>query len=78
MRQWFDFLLGPPKDILQDIISLAGYDIPMEIINKWSISKRKYALKWASLEHLSASDNPVTRITIPEGIQNYRAELSFD
>jgi hypothetical protein len=51
----------PDPSVLRDLLLLAGEDIPLERIGKWTPEERAQVADWAGREHLSASDNPVAR-----------------
>lgn len=54
-------------EVLADILSLAvSVTIPAAVLATWTARERDQALEWAAAEHLSASDNPVTRLPQPE------------
>lgn len=47
--------------VLADILSLVGYDVEPETIERWTLQKRVEVEVWACREHLVASDNPLRR-----------------
>jgi len=56
--------------VLSDLLSLtASTVIPPEVIATWTSREREEAVAWAAAEHLSASDNPVKRLSQPGFVQ---------
>ena len=52
-------------EVLRDILLVVGEDIPAEVIASWTDQQRDEVGRYAAREHLSASDNPVTRLPRP-------------
>jgi hypothetical protein len=54
--------------VLSDMLSLVlgGTGIPAPVVATWTPREREEAAGWAAAEHLSASDNPVRRLEMPE------------
>ena len=60
-------------DVLRDILLVVGEDIPDWVIAQWTDDQRKQVAEYAAREHLSASDNPVTRLPRPAILGGERA-----
>ena len=56
---------GISDEVLRDILLLACRDVPPSVIAQWSPQEKALACQWASLTHLSASDNPVRLVDEP-------------
>lgn len=58
-------------DLLVDMIALAGYTVPLEVVQSWTREQRRAADQWASLEHLAAGHAPgaVERLPMPAFVQ---------
>lgn len=76
---WNDIRRGRPRkvpvpsaEVLHDMLLLTGANIGLSVIESWTDEQRQLAGKWAALEHLSASDNPVRRIPCPEFVEAAR------
>lgn len=52
-------------EVLREILLLAERDVPLSVIAQWTSEEKNLACQWASLTHLSASDNPVRLIDEP-------------
>jgi hypothetical protein len=64
-------------EVLADIISLAnGVMIPPEVVATWTPAERELALKWASAEHLHASDHHAVRRVPEPGFVTRAEELT--
>jgi len=48
--------------VTQALLSLAGEDIPLEAIEKWTPQQRQRAEAWAAKYYLKANDNPTIRV----------------
>lgn len=64
-------------EVLADIICLAnGVMIPPEVIATWTTAERDQALRWASAEHLHASDHHAVKRVAEPGFVARAAELT--
>jgi hypothetical protein len=64
-------------EVLADIISLAsGTMIPAEVIATWTVAERELATRWASAEHLHASDHHAVKRLPEPGFVTRAAELT--
>jgi len=54
---------------VRDVLTLAGLDVPVEVIAVQTPHDRESAVEWAAKEHLGASDNPVRRRPKPDWIR---------
>jgi len=52
-------------DMVHDVLSLVDVSVPDEEVQSWTAEQRKAVIDWASVEHLSASDNLVPRLERP-------------
>lgn len=57
--------------VTSDILLLVGVDAKPSDVAQWTKGQQEAASNWASLEHLSASDNPVRRIPMPKFLKPF-------
>ena len=58
-------------DVLQDLLSLVSYNVPIDIIKTWSPELRQCAEEWAVAQHLVASDNILEVPARPDCLDGY-------
>lgn len=59
--------------VLRDTLGLVDRPVPLKVImHAWSDLQCNRAERWACLEHLHASDNPVERIEEPKHVRVWR------
>lgn len=65
--------MAPSRSLkaLSGLLALVSHDVPPSALRRRTPSELARAEKWAALEHLSASDNPVRRIKRPEWLAEW-------
>lgn len=68
--------MSQPNDlaVLQDMLALVDVRVAMRELERRSPEERLAAERWAALEHLSASDNPVRRLPKPAWLPKSETE----
>jgi hypothetical protein len=54
-----------------DLLMLVGFDVPLDVIRRWTIKMREQAENFAAREHLAANNNLVSRVPCPGFLEKY-------